>query len=92
MPIEGFDYKGFAASMAEQAKELVDTAVDGDKEAEEAQKELKELLGSLVSKSDENEIANLKSAAVEIQKQVAAAEEQLKSLRSVAEELLKGLE
>ena len=75
-----------------QAKELVDTAVDGDKEAEEAQKELKELLGSLVSKSDENEIANLKSAAVEIQKQVAAAEEQLKSLRSVAEELLKGLE
>ena len=23
MPIEGFDYKGFAASMAEQAKELV---------------------------------------------------------------------
>ena len=23
MPIEGFDYKGFAASMSEQAKELV---------------------------------------------------------------------
>ena len=33
MPIEGFDYKGFAASMAEQAKELV------PKELEEREKE-----------------------------------------------------
>ena len=33
MPIEGFDYKGFAASMSEQAKELV------PKELEDREKE-----------------------------------------------------
>ena len=33
MPIEGFDYKGFAASMSEQAKELVPTELE-DREKE----------------------------------------------------------
>ncbi len=33
MPIEGFDYKGFAANMAEQAKELVPSEL-ADREKE----------------------------------------------------------
>ena len=46
MPIEGFDYKAFAASMSEQAKELVPPELE-DREKEYIVKTLHYLLAKL---------------------------------------------
>ena len=81
-------------AVLKQAQEFAGLSIQSDKAAEDAQNELRELLSSLAPKSDKSdaEIQRLKETALDLQKQVINAEEQLKSLRHATDELIRGFD